>query len=49
MLGGGGGHGPPCCKIGPNGLPIRVRDTSQDPTSGSQQAKDKAAPSKSLN
>ncbi len=32
-------------KIRPNGLPVRVRDTSKD----IQQAKDKAAPSKSLN
>ncbi len=31
-------------KIGPNGLPERVRDTSKDPPSKSQQAKDKAAP-----
>ena len=36
-------------KIRPNGLPVRVRDTSKDPPSDSQQAKDKAAPSKSLN
>ena len=36
-------------KIGPKGLPVRVRDTSKDPPSDSQQAKDKAAPSKSLN
>ncbi len=36
-------------RIGPNGLPVRVRDTSKDPPSDSQQAKDKATPSKSLN
>ncbi len=36
-------------RIGPNGLPVRVRDTSKDPPSDGQQAKDKATPSKPLN
>ncbi len=36
-------------KIGLNDLPVRVRGTSKEPLSDSQQAKDKAAPSKSLN
>ena len=37
------------CRIGPNGLLVRVRDTSKDPPSDGQQAKDKATPSKPLN
>ncbi len=33
-------------RIGPNGLPVSVRDTSKEPLPDNQQAKDKAAPSK---
>ena len=38
-----------CYKIGPNGLPVRARDSSKDPPIESQQVKDKVAPAKSLN
>ncbi len=37
------------CKVGPNGLPVRVRDPSRDLSQDSRQAKDKATPKSPLN